>query len=118
MSVSVTVSYKSTEEHAYAPIASEQTFITYWRPICERLNLASVLRFHGYWWVLHGSDDVSEIDTILDNLATLKEYLVGEGRKDLPAKLSDEMIARIDYLVPILQRARDHWDDVEDIVFG
>lgn len=117
MSVSVTVNYKNGEE-GYAPIASEHTFLVHWRPICERLNLGSVLKFQGNWWVLHGTDDVTEIDGILDNLAILKEYLFDEGRKEIPAEMPDKIIARIDYLVPVLQYAKDHWGDVENIVFG
>jgi len=93
MAISLLIGYRNSRmEDRLVPIASDDTFLQHWLPLCFELKLRWVSRFGTGGWRLTRSD----IPPILTELNRLKYHLTQQVER--PTEIHTYMLARIGVL--------------------
>jgi hypothetical protein len=103
MSIGLFIGYRDPrKEDRLIPIASDEVFHTYWKPICAELGLRWVPRFQKGWML-----SIQDLPHILEELTRLRRYLAcGETH----AEISHHMLARISVVVRELNEVHNSVD--------
>jgi hypothetical protein len=99
MSIRLTVESKNFQGGEITiPIAAQRVFTGNWLLVAEKLNLEWVPLFEGGISITEESAQI-----VIDELATMREFLLENSLIELTHAMSKEIIERIEKMIPLLR---------------
>lgn len=102
MSVSLLITEQGDKSERIVPIATEEIFIRYWKPLSSALDLQWVPLFQSGFFVDH-----TDVPLVLAELKKVSYYLSTRHPADMPADVREHIASRVIKLISELEHSQN-----------
>ena len=102
MSVSLLITKQGDENERIVPIATENVFIRYWKPLSAALDLQWLPLFQSGFIV-----DPADMPLVLAELEKVRCYLLTQQPSDMPTDVREHVTSRVAKLISELEHSQN-----------